>query len=268
MNGAKNRPWSERLRQERIRHNWRQQDVADQLGTTVITVKRWERGRQLPSSYFREKLCTLFGATAEELGFVSSLQEAAQEENKISSSSWNVPYRRNHFFTGREECLEHIYAQLQPAQEADASMLAISGLGGIGKTQLALEYAYRYRHHYAAVLWLQADTPERLRSELAWLAALFHLPEQKALDQEQAVRAVKRWFEEHANWLLILDNIEDVMVVSDMIPSGGAGHVLLTTRAQASGSFARRVNLETMTLDEGMLFLFPRDAQRDYLTEQ
>jgi tetratricopeptide (TPR) repeat protein/DNA-binding XRE family transcriptional regulator len=257
MNGAESWPWSERLRQERIRHNWRQQDLADQLGTTVITVKRWERGRQLPSSYFREKLCTLFGATAEELGFVSSIQESAQEENEISFPLWNVPYRRNHFFTGREECLVHIHAQLQLAQEAETSMLAISGLGGIGKTQLALEYAYRYRHHYAATFWLQADTPERLRSELAALAALFHLPERKALDQEQAVRAVKRWFEEHANWLLILDNVEDVTLVSDMIPSG-RGHVLLTTRAQASGSFARQVNLEKMTLDEGMLFLLRR----------
>ncbi len=52
MGEVAKRHWSERLRQERIRRNWRQQDLADQLGTTVITIKRWERGRQLPSSYF------------------------------------------------------------------------------------------------------------------------------------------------------------------------------------------------------------------------
>ena len=55
---------NERLRQERIRRNWRQQDVADHLGTTVVTVKRWERGSQQPSAYFRVKLCTLFGKSA------------------------------------------------------------------------------------------------------------------------------------------------------------------------------------------------------------
>jgi transcriptional regulator with XRE-family HTH domain len=57
------------LRHERIEHNWRQQDVADQLGTTVVTVKRWERGSQYPSAYFRQKLCALFGKSAQELGF-------------------------------------------------------------------------------------------------------------------------------------------------------------------------------------------------------
>jgi len=59
-----------RLRQERFRCNWRQCDVADQLGTTVITIKRWERGSYQPSPYFRAKLCALFGKSAEELGFV------------------------------------------------------------------------------------------------------------------------------------------------------------------------------------------------------
>lgn len=63
--------WKNQLRQERIRRNWRQQDLADQLGTTVVTVKRWERGSQQPSMYFRHKLCALFGKSAEELGLVA-----------------------------------------------------------------------------------------------------------------------------------------------------------------------------------------------------
>lgn len=73
--------WKDQLRQERIRQNWRQQDLADQLGTTVVTVQRWERGSHQPSAYFRIKLCALFGKTAEELGFVPDqvLPPAAEE---------------------------------------------------------------------------------------------------------------------------------------------------------------------------------------------
>src|SRR5450631_1646891 len=61
---------NEQLRQERIARNWRQQDLADQVGTTVVTVTRWERGNQQPSAYFRVKLCALFGKSAEELGLI------------------------------------------------------------------------------------------------------------------------------------------------------------------------------------------------------
>src|SRR5689334_5266977 len=64
-------PWSVCLRQERIARNWRQRDLAEQVGTSVLTIQRWERGNQQPSAYFRVKLCTLFGKSAEELGWVN-----------------------------------------------------------------------------------------------------------------------------------------------------------------------------------------------------
>lgn len=69
--------WPKRLRQERIGRNWRQQDLADRLETTVVTIKRWERGTQHPSAYFRVKLCALFGKSAEELGLVEQVTELA-----------------------------------------------------------------------------------------------------------------------------------------------------------------------------------------------
>lgn len=69
-----------RLRQARVRHNWRQQDLADQLGTTVGTVKRWERGSQQPGAYFRLKLCALFATSAEELGLLGENALPAESE--------------------------------------------------------------------------------------------------------------------------------------------------------------------------------------------
>src|SRR5689334_4284238 len=96
--------WNDRLRQERILRNWRQQDLADELGTTVLTVQRWERGSYQPSAYFRIKLCALFGKSAEELGLVDGnpspppgMQEDISEPGPVPSSPtepqglWTVP---------------------------------------------------------------------------------------------------------------------------------------------------------------------------------
>jgi transcriptional regulator with XRE-family HTH domain len=70
MHASSSIPWPERLRHERVRRNWRQQDLADELGTTVATIRRWKQGHQRPSAYFRVKLCALFDKSAEALGLL------------------------------------------------------------------------------------------------------------------------------------------------------------------------------------------------------
>src|SRR5437764_11320266 len=85
---------------------------------------------------------------------------------------WNLPFARNPFFTGREKVLEQLHSQLHTAQTVVAlsQPQAISGLGGIGKTQLAIEYAYRYRSEYQAVLWARAETTEALNASYTEIA--------------------------------------------------------------------------------------------------
>src|SRR5258707_1383169 len=130
------------------------------------------------------------------------------------NGAWNVPFTRNPFFTAREEQLAQIHVQLRSGQSvAIGQVQAISGLGGIGKTQLAVEYAYRHRQEYRAVLWVRADTLETLNGSYSDIAARLNLPEKDAREQALVVQAVKTWLETHPGWLLILDNLDEPRVL-------------------------------------------------------
>src|SRR5450755_1608167 len=172
---------------------------------------------------------------------------------------WNVPYPQNPLFTGREELLSQLATALHAGQPtALLQPQAISGLGGIGKTQLALEYAYRYRGDYQAVLWAQADTRENLTLSYLTIATLLDLPEQGEQESARVITAVKNWFQRNTGWLLILDNADELALARDFLPPSVGGHVLLTTRAQATGRFARRLEVDTLSTELGALFLLHR----------
>lgn len=167
------------------------------------------------------------------------------------------PVRRNPFFTGREEVLMRLHNTLHAGTVA-ALTQALSGLGGIGKTHTAVEYAYRFRDDYSAVLWVRAETREMVIVDFVALAALLDIPEKDEQDQMRIVEAVKRWLDHNTDWLLILDNVEDFTILGDFLPSRSKGHVVLTTRTQSAGTFAQRIDLQQMETDEGALFLLRR----------
>jgi tetratricopeptide (TPR) repeat protein len=211
---------------------------------------------------------------------VAGIRRALEDLSQLPASTvhkalppvWNIPYPRNSFFLGRDELLERLHAQLQAGQTTALSQppptgqalaqspQAISGLGGIGKTQLAIEYAYRYAHDYEAVLWAPAENKESLISSYSALAALLKLPEQQAGDQEITIAAVKRWLQTHQKWLLILDNADDVTLLPAFLPPVPGGHILLTTRAYDMQRLATRLEVETLPTEQGALLLLRRAA--------
>ncbi len=169
---------------------------------------------------------------------------------------WNIPYPRNPYFTGREELLRRLAASLRAGETVGISQpQAVSGLGGVGKTQLALEYAYRYYQDYEAVLWTRADTQEALISGFVTFAALLQLPEQEERDQLKIVQAIKHWLTSHTRWLLLLDNADDLVLVRDFLPPAGRGHTLLTTRAASMGRLAHPIEVDALDNEPGALLL-------------
>jgi tetratricopeptide (TPR) repeat protein len=165
---------------------------------------------------------------------------------------WNVPHRRNIFFTGRTQVLDDLRQALTARGKA-----ALSGIGGLGKTQTAVEYAYRHRGEYEAVLWVKADSEDSLRADLATIAVKLNLPEKDETDRALVVTAVTRWLDVQGNWLLILDNADDLGLISDLLSREWSGHILLTTRAHATGDISR-VEIKIMHPEEGSLFLLRR----------
>jgi serine/threonine protein kinase/tetratricopeptide (TPR) repeat protein len=180
-----------------------------------------------------------------------------KQDRALSGSQpqiWNVPLARNPFFTGRERLLAQLHSGLHTFRLAHA----LSGLGGVGKTQVALEYAYRYGTGYQAVLWARAETREELHASFTEIAGLLDLPQKEDEAQEVIIQAVKDWLSRESNWLLILDNADELALLSAFLPTRFSGQVLLTTRAQATGKLARRWEVETMDENVGALLLLRR----------
>ncbi len=243
MEDAKKIDLGRRLRRERERLRWTQGQLAEKIRYAVPSINRWEHGKNKIRQEAVDELIKVFGKPPERWGI----------------GYWHVPFLHNPYFTGRDEILLRLHRTLAADNTVALSQTrAISGLGGIGKTQTAIEYAYRYANEYEAVLWVQADSHETLVSDFAKLSQTLDLREKEETDQFRMVTAVKHWLQEHDSWLLILDNADDLAVVSDFLPRKPGGSTLLTTRSQITGSHIKKIPMEKMSQEEGVLLLLRR----------
>ncbi|MGI9173688.1 MAG: TIR domain-containing protein [Rhodothermales bacterium] len=170
---------------------------------------------------------------------------------------WNVLHNRNPNFTGREGVLEDLHKALRSGQAA-ALRQTLAGLGGVGKTQLATEYAYRYHTDYEVVWWVRAEEPTTLAGDYALLARELDLPEKDAPDQEVVVQAVRRCLARRGKWLLVFDNASSKRDVHAYLPQGEGGHVVITSRDADWGGVASPLTVRTWEREESVAFLLKR----------
>ena len=170
---------------------------------------------------------------------------------------WNVP-ARNGLFTAREDMLRRLHDTFAQRLAPGITGIALSGLGGIGKTQIAVEYAHRYRKEYKAVFWVRAGTPESLITDFAGIAEMVNVPERIEQNQSRVIEAVKLWLERQTGWLLILDSVNDVGIVNDLLPQVSNGHILLTTRQQNVEGALLSMPVDSLAAQEGELLLLRR----------
>ena len=196
------------------------------------------------------------------------------EPGAISSKPQNLPYLSlGSHFKGREAFLTDLHQKLTATPGAAAAIVArqaIHGLGGVGKTRLAVEYAWRHQADYTALLFVFADTPVNLRRNLAALTEPLRLAEQQAQEEDVRVAAVLRWLEDKNGWLLILDNVDTdatAQAVEHLLPRLQRGHVLITSRL-AHWHGVEPLPLDVLAEPDAVAFLLERTAGFRHATPQ
>ncbi|MEM7030386.1 MAG: FxSxx-COOH system tetratricopeptide repeat protein, partial [Chloroflexota bacterium] len=164
---------------------------------------------------------------------------------------WNVPYDRNINFTGREIYLRQLEKQFNDRQ-ATTLIQTIHGLGGVGKTQIAVEYAYIHREQYQVVWWLRAEEPETLAADFADLALKLNLHLEANNNQSELISAVLQWLHVHTGWLLIFDNASHQDVLKPYLLQNGP--IIITSRNHYWQNI-KTLTIETMTQTEAFAFL-------------
>ncbi|GAA4923312.1 FxSxx-COOH system tetratricopeptide repeat protein [Nonomuraea thailandensis] len=145
-----------------------------------------------------------------------------------------LPRRPAAAFVGRDAALGDLRRALDDEPGAGVISQAVLGLGGVGKSELALQYAHRHRQDYELVWWIDADSPDLIRTGLADLAralacGIDSVAAEQATVEEAAAWAVS-WLAAHPDWLIIFDNVEEVADVEPYLARLTHGHVLITTR--------------------------------------
>jgi tetratricopeptide (TPR) repeat protein/transcriptional regulator with XRE-family HTH domain len=240
----------------RARAGLTQQELANEIGVHRNTVAKWENRTSLkPDS--RGQVLRLTKALSLSKGECKAfIQATGFSVERWPTEVFVVPQQRDMFFTGRDDVLEVLRHLLVPGSTA-ALTQAISGLGGIGKTDAAAEYAYRFHEDYEAVLWLPADSWETLTLACGALADELGLPERE--DANEVVGEVRRWLRKNRHWLLILDDVENPQeILPKFVPTEHQGSILITTRVQDVEPLAQTKRLETLSEQESVLFLLRR----------
>lgn len=201
---------------------------------------------------------------------LASAQPAVLDDGQGSASAdliagvpriWNVP-NRNIDFTGRKTVLDVLHRDLSGEGRAVVVAQALYGLGGVGKTQVALEYAHRFKDDYDVIWWINAEQPQAISLGFAELAARLGI--QASDDAAEAAAAALEQLRRSAvgRWLVIFDNAEDPADLGPFLPTG-PGHVIITSRNHAWTHYAEPIELDVFSRAESVAHLIDHVPELD-----
>ncbi|GGK72226.1 FxSxx-COOH system tetratricopeptide repeat protein [Mangrovihabitans endophyticus] len=171
---------------------------------------------------------------------------------------FHVSLTRNPRFAGRGGVIEDIRNRLI-TNEPHGGRLALTGLPGVGKTQAALEYVYRFAASYDGVWWISAAEQSRARVALANIAPSLGLPETGVEQQLAAVLAAFRMASPVRRWLVVLDNVESPADMAGLLPTG-PGHLIVTSRDPQWANTLEAVDVDVFLRRESVELLTRRVA--------
>ncbi|MCX4908781.1 FxSxx-COOH system tetratricopeptide repeat protein [Streptomyces sp. NBC_00878] len=189
---------------------------------------------------------------------------------------WGNMPPRNLVFTGRDELLVALAHGLRSGPTAVLPH-ALHGMGGVGKSQLALEFVYRHASQYDLVWWIPAERPTQIQQAFVELARRMHLPvSSEAITAVPAVLEALRTGIPYGNWLLVFDNAESPNAVQEYFPSapegGPTGSVIVTSRNPQWNTLAHPLEVDVFDRSESIQLLRRRnpdltDQEADMLAE-
>ncbi len=183
-----------------------------------------------------------------------------------SSKPIVLPYPSiGHLFKGRTDFLKQLHESLTRAGGGKTAIFnAVYGMGGIGKTRAAVEYAWAHHNDYSAALFVRGETPELLRTNFGGLSAIL-VPDLETTDEATHVRAVLAWLEANPDWLLILDNLDTTEALAEgehLMAQCSGGHVIITSRLSNFAGEIQPLELGVLGKDDAAAFLLERTEGR------
>jgi hypothetical protein len=170
-------------------------------------------------------------------------------------------------FKGRDKFLKELHASLSRGIGRTALVgSALYGLGGIGKTRAAVEYAWAHQE-YTALLFVIAETPEALRRNLAAFVGplVLNLPEQSVAEEAVRLKAVLDWLKEHPGWFLVLDNLDTEQALGEaenLLGRLTGGRILITSRLANFAGHFDPLQLDVLSVEDAAAFLLERTDKR------
>jgi hypothetical protein len=167
-------------------------------------------------------------------------------------------------FKGRDDFMQRLRESLTSAPGGQMAIVSLYGLGGVGKTRLAVEYARAHVEEYTALLFAVAEAPEALRRNLAALAGTL-VPQLDTTDDEVRRAAVLDWLDANSGWFLILDNVDSKPALAEVEKLLGGligGHVIVTSRLANFSANFQPLELDVLTVKDAAAFLLARTKDR------